>query len=330
MKTLFIRRGFSLVELLAAMAVLAILGLILSQITGSITRSTKQSTRIMDASAQARLAFDRIGFDFAGLVKRRDTDFVAQNLSTASPTSLLLFLSTVPASGIPTAENRGLSVVAYRVSVHADNKDREGTARACLLRSGKAIPWHPIGSTPASGFMGLQANGLPQTFASNSFPPALLPSNELDFDVLSPGVIRMIVGFQLYPDNKPVQLLNAAPPNPNVARGQIVYHPPTRLVTSNTGATVEYIDLNRVSAIIIGLVTVDGESLRLLNAAQTVLLGNAFATPTDSDNKTPVQAWTATANAVNALPATVPLPVRQSVRVYERTYPITPFTTQSP
>ncbi len=330
MKTTLARQGFSLVELLAAMAVLAILGLILSQITGSITRSTKQSTRIMDASAQARLAFDRIGFDFAGLVKRRDTDFVAQNLSSAGATSLLLFLSTVPSSGIPTAENRGLSVIAYRVSTHSDNEDPQGTPRVCLTRAGKAIPWRSIGSTPAAGFMGLQANGLPQTFTSGSFPPALLPSNELDFDVLSAGVIRMVIGFQLYPDNKPVLLLNASPPNPNLARGQIVYHPPTRLVTSSTGATAEYIDLNRISAIVVGVVTVDGENLRLLNADQAVLLGNAFATPVDSDNKTPVQAWTTTANSVASLPTTVPLPVRQSVRVYERTYPITPFTTQSP
>lgn len=330
MKTPVARRAFSLVELLAAMVVLAILGLIMSQITGSITRSTKQSTRIMDASAQARLAFDRIGFDLAGLVKRRDTDFVAQNFSSSRATPILLFLSSVPSSGIATANNRGLSVISYEISIHPDNPDSQGTPRACLIRAGKAIPWVATGTTPSAGFMGLQSNGLPQTFANVSFPASLLPSNELDFDVLSAGVIRMVVGFQLYPDNQPVQLLNAPSPNPNAARGQIVYNPPIRNVTSSTGAIVPYIDLNRVSAIVVGLVTVDGENLRLLSAAQAVQLGNAFAIPADSDNKTPVQAWMATSNNVNSLPSSVPLPVRQAVRVYERTYPITPFTTQSP
>lgn len=323
-------RGFSLVEMLAAMAVFTIIGLILSQVTSSITRTTKQSTRMMDASTQARLVFDRIGMDLAGLVKRPDTDFVAQNFSTPGANPILLFLSSVGSSGLSTSNNRGLSIISYEVNGHTENKDLQGNPRPCLIRGGKAIPWSNSGNVPAAGFMGLQPTGLPQTFLGPSFPTALLPSTSQDFDMLGAGVMRMVVGFQLYPDNRPVQLRDGFTPAPNFSRGQIVYSPPVRTLTAANGSTEQYLDLNRVSAIIIGIVSLDAESLRLLDATQVTLLGNAFTTPDNSANKTPVQGWMATANAVNSLPATVPLQVRQAVRVYERTYAITPFTAQSP
>ena len=323
-------KAFSLVEILAAVAVLGLLGLILSQITGSIVRTTKQSTRAIDASGQARIAFDRLGLDLAGLIKRKDLDFTGRNFATAGTDPILLFLSQVTSSGLASSNNRDLSFIAYEVRPHPDNKDMRGAQRPCLVRAGKAIPWSATGAAPAAGFMGLQANGLPQTFAGSTFPSALLPGNPQDFDLLAAGAIRMVVGFQLYPDNRPVQLADNYIPTPDYARGQIVYSPPVRTVTGSTGATGTYVDLSRVSALVIGLVVIDLESLRLASADQVALLGNAFPTPADGANRTPVQVWTATANAAFSLPESIPLQVRQAVRVYERTYPVTSFPTQGP
>lgn len=322
-------RGFSLIEILAAVAVLAILGLILSQITGSVVRSTKQSTRILDAAGQARLAFDRFGFDLGGLVKRKDVDCVAQNPAAPGSDPILQFLSSVTSPGLSSSNNRGISLIAYEVRTHPDNKDAQGIARVCLVRAGKAIPWSTSGTVPAAGFMGLQASGLPVAFGG-AFPTGLLPASTTDFDVLAAGAVRMVVGFQLYPDNRTVQLLDGNTPTSGLAQGQIVYSPPVRTVTGVGGASAQYVDLSRVSALIVGLVVVDAGSLHILDANGAVALGAAFATPSDIVNKTPVQAWAALASSASSLPSGVPLAVRQAVRVYERAFPVTPFPTQGP
>lgn len=327
-------RGFSLVELLVAVSVLVILGWLISQVTVSVTRMTKQSNRIIDTASQVRLAFDRIGMDLAGLVKRSDVDFTTNDVFIGTK-NILLFLSNVSSAGsstgISTSNNRGISVVAYRVTTHSDNNNMPG-----LLRAGKAIPWKTVGTAENAKFMGLQSNGLPMRFTDLvapplvGFPAGLLPGVS-DFDVLAPGVIRMVVGFQLYPDNNAVELSDGTNPIPNQSQGQIVYSPPIRWVTPVGGGTaVKYVDLSRISAVVVGLVAIDLNSQLLASASQLGDLSGAFNTPGNNVNQTPVQAWAPIANKVNSMPATVPLPVRQAVRVYEHFFPITPFTAKGP
>lgn len=317
------REGFTLIELLAAMAVLAILGLILVQLTNVISRTTNLSNRAIDAAAQARLAFERIGMDLEGLVIRDDTDFQAVNASAASGNNALLFISSVTSAGISSSNNRGVSVIAYRVAAHAYNQNR-----ACLIRFGRPIPWSSTGAVANAGFMGLKNNGLPLLFTDATFS-AFLPSSPSDFEVLVAGVIQMVIGFQLYPDNAAVTLANGTAIAH--ARGQIVYSPPMRSLSSSDGmTTVSLVDLSRVSALVVGVVTLDLNSLNLLDATQVSALGGVFTTP--STDVTPVRAWMATANAAvaSATLASVPLPARQSVRVFERFYPITPFGGKTP
>ena len=316
-----LRNGFSLIEILAAISVLAILALIIVQITSAITRTTTLSNRAIDAATQARLAFDRIGMDLDGLVKRSDTDFLAQNAAVGTGTSVLLFVSCVTSAATSATNNRGISLVSYQVNAHADNQ-----ARPCLIRSGQAIPWsNASGSSLSSaGFMGLQSNGLPLAFSSTAF--AAFQPKTADFDMLAEGVIRIVVGFQLYPDNQAAKLADGtAIAN---ARGQIVYSPPVRTLTpTGGGAAVNYIDLSRISTLVIGLVALDLQTLRLLNASQITTLGNAFAIP--QNQLPPLRTWSSKAESAASDPSlsTVPLAARQAVRVFERCYPVTPFTT---
>ncbi|XHR26706.1 MAG: type II secretion system protein J [Chthoniobacteraceae bacterium] len=314
--------GFTLIEILAAISILMILAIIIVQITSTITHTTKLSNRAIDAAMQARLAFDRIGLDLEGLVKRSDTDFLAQNAASGTNTSLLLFISSVTSPASSPSNNRGLSIIAYQVNVHADNN-----GLPCLIRSGQSIPWSNAGGTlSCAGFMGLQPNGLPLSFSSSAFD-AFLPKTA-DFDVLAEGVIRMVIGFQLYPDNLAVTLADGT--TIDNARGQIVYSPPIRALTpSGGGAAVNYIDLSRISALVIGLVALDLPTLRLLSASQIATLGNAFPVP--ANKLSPLRAWGSKAEQAASDPSfsTIPLPARQAVRVFERSYPVTPFATQA-
>jgi hypothetical protein len=145
--------------------------------------------------------------------------------------------------------NRGLSVIAYRVVAHSDNNNLP-----CLVRAGKSIPWHVTSSVGNTKFMGLQSNSLPvrftdvETATTVGFPHELLPANDADYDVLAAGVIRMVIGFQLYPDNQSVKLQDGTSANPNLGQGQIVYSPPIRTVTSSSGVSADNIDFNSISA----------------------------------------------------------------------------------
>lgn len=317
-----LRRGFSLVELLAAMSILTLLAVIIAQITSAITHTTSLSYRAIDAASQARLAFDRLAMDLEGLVKRADIDFLAQNPAAASGTDCLLqFLATVPSAATSSSNNRGISVVSYEVAPHADQQ-----SRTCLLRSGKAIGWNSAAGTPSAGIIGLQNDGLPLAFTAAGFAP--FQAAQTDFDVLAEGVIRMVIGFQLYPDNQPFRLADATT---GTARGQIVYSPPLRTLTSPTsGASADYIDTARIGALVVGIAALDTRTLRMLNASQTAALANAFPLP--SAPASPLQAWSKLAEraAGDAALSAVPVAARQAVRVFERYYPITPFPAHNP
>lgn len=295
------QRGFTLIELLVSITVLALIGLLITQFMDATARTTRVSNRAVDAAAQARLAFDRIGMDLADLVRRTDTDFQAGN--TPGGVSLL-FLSGISSPDILSKTtlpggNRGESVVSYQVASHADNSDVAGAARICLLRGTVPLGWNEV------GFMG-DSGGLPQRFTA-SFLPA-------DFDVLAPGVLRMVVGFQLYPDNQSVTLEDGTTAT---AVGQIVYSAPMQEAPAD-----DYIDLDRVSAIVVGLVVIDTETLKLLSAGSASNLAALFTVPPDST--TPSEAWVPLSDNMAAL-GSAPLPVRQAVRIYQRFYPITPY-----
>lgn len=332
--------GFSLLEVLVSVAVLAIIGLMVVQITEATSRTTRLSNRTIDAAAQARQVFDRIGTDLAALPRRKDVDFYVGNGSSSSgyyseynTSNLLLFLSRVSSAGA-TSASRKVSLVSYRLAAHPDNKDSSGLPRLCLIRAGVPVDWSP-GWGSGQGFMGLKSDGLPVRLSDSLFPSSLLPlapsaSQPNAFDVMASGVIKMVVGFQLYPDNQAVTLAGSAA-SFGKAQGQIVYNAPIRTVTGLDGTTTaEYIDLDRVSGIVVGLVVVDTASLKLLSANHISTIEGKFSTPADSANLLPVQAWTSTADGLTrSLGGQVPPPALQSVRVFQRFYPVTPFPSPS-
>ena len=323
--------SFTLIEMLVAMVVLSILALIIAQITNVTYQTIRQSNHLIDASAQTRLACDRIGVDLAGLIKRTDIDFLAQNpINNATDPRILSFFSTVSSAGLATSNTRDVSLITYQMVAQPDNNNL-----TCLTRAGMPVGWtNNTSSTPATvanGFIGL-TNGIPLALSyPPAIPSALIPTTNSpsNFDTLAPGVIRVVVGFQLYPDNNSVTLQDGSTFNnsPN-AQGQIVYSPPMRSLTPTGGGTaVQYIDLTRISAIVVGVVAIDLKSLTSLNNTQVTALGGIFTTP--ANNAPPLEAWVPIANgaATNSALSSVPLPTRQAVRIFQRFYPIYPFPT---
>jgi prepilin-type N-terminal cleavage/methylation domain-containing protein len=303
------RRAFTLVEVLVAMTVLVLMAVLILQLTDATNRSSQTSARSVDASLQARIALDRIGADLASLMQRPD---VVLSASNSGNTNSLLFLSSVQSaseSGWPATVNRGVSALAYQVAASTYNQNR-----LCLQRGTLPFQWTD------SGYAGLGASGYPTALQASQTPTSA------EYDILSPGVIAMTVGFQLYPDNLPATLSDGtAIAN---SRGQIVYTPPMTPtgVTLPAGAN-PYPDMTRVSAIVVAVVAIDLTNLQLLNTTQVAALSSQFTTPTM--NTLPATLWEPIAeNAAtlqSSLSVAVPLPVRQSLRVLQRFYPIATF-----
>jgi prepilin-type N-terminal cleavage/methylation domain-containing protein len=300
------RLGFTLVELLAATAIFVILMIITAQILTLTNDSTLLSNHDADAAAQARLAFDRIGVDLAALIDRPDADFEAGNYdSTNVYNPFLLIFSSV---GSSSSSNRSISTVSYAIQSSTDNYNR-----LCLVRAATIIPW------AGADFMGNEASGYPYSI-SNLLPAATA------YDVLSPGVICLCVGFQLYPDGQPVTLMDGSTvPNGPTSIGQIVYSPPIRSVTSPGSS---YVDVSRIAAIVIGVVTIDLNDLGTLSSLQVQAIVKNFTTAPaiPSNGQLPVQVWEPTIeNLSSAGIAGIPPPVLKALQVYQRVYPITSY-----
>src|SRR5438132_12032138 len=81
-----INHGFTLVELMVTMAILALLVLFVSSLVNSAATITTLGNKHMDADLQARQLLDRMAVDFAQLLKRDDLDFFAKG--TLAPKSV--------------------------------------------------------------------------------------------------------------------------------------------------------------------------------------------------------------------------------------------------
>jgi hypothetical protein len=151
----------------------------------------------------------------------------------------------------------------------------------------------------------------------------------------------MVIGFQLYPDNQPVTLTDGtgiwtatsgwnSGVNLTNAQGQIVYDPPLRSVTpTGGGAAVNYIDWSRIASLVVAVVALDVNSLNTATAQQITKLSQVFPLPTTTNGTTPLTLWAAQADALGSTgPTSVPLPLRQAVRVFQESFPITPYGTQ--
>jgi prepilin-type N-terminal cleavage/methylation domain-containing protein len=305
------KNAFSLVEILVAVAVLALLFTFVVQMVNAVTGATGLSDRGIDAASQSRRVFDQLGMDLRSAVLDPDVDFEVK-ASAPHDTNFLMFLSRVP-SGEPAPApegflNRNVSLVAYRVGSPGNLE------LPCLLRAGHAVGWSD------RGFMGFATpddSALPPRFTDLGFPVQIRDS---DFEVVGSGVVAVLCGFQLYPDNLPVVLANGQTvPN---ATGQVVYSPPVRGAVGEPGHA--YVDASRIASLVVGVAVMDPGRRRLLDAVKFEELAKSFEGLPQVD-QFPVDFWAAQTGRLAALPENVPLPVRQSMRLYQRFYPVTPF-----
>jgi len=209
--------GFTLAELVVTMGVLVLLVLFFTQLLNSAATVTILGYKKMDADSEARQVFDRMGFDFAQMLKRSprsDVDYYLK--SSSGPANdcgvcgahdqdgwtgndQAAFYSTVPGYyPTPTAAPTGtpigaspVSLVSYRV-----NSDNASPSYNKMERMSKGLAWNgavpiaPLNSSLTPLVFLPQTIGGPPAGGGNW--PAAVSSSAFDsnYEVIGPQVFR--------------------------------------------------------------------------------------------------------------------------------------------
>ena len=200
--------GFTLVEVLVAVAVLALLVALLGQLFINVTAASSISSNHMESDARVRLLFERMAADFSHILKRTDIDCylkapsysewtspavtAANNLQTGPANDQMAFFSEVAGySDVTGIEQNSVSLVAYRVNT-------TGTA-PCIERLGKALSW----SGGASGIfpVAFMPSTILTTWPAATLTPASSgtsdPAYDADFETIVPSAFRFEYYYQL-------------------------------------------------------------------------------------------------------------------------------------
>src|SRR4051812_28416330 len=122
--------GFTLLELVLAMAILAILVALIGNLANHTATATGIARRQLETDGEARMIFDRMALDFASILKRKD---IGSLFLKQRGNDKLFFYSETPAYFLydPAASKRSpLALVGYRIN-----------AKFELDRLGKGMAW---------------------------------------------------------------------------------------------------------------------------------------------------------------------------------------------
>jgi hypothetical protein len=161
------------VEILVAMAVLSIMGLVLAQVL-SLSLQTWQQGRVRAGCyTKARVVLDTVTADIQRGVFRPDL----KNFSASSPGGVPSFTFYTRAAGISTGAGavRPVSLVTYQLSTNAN-------LQGYLLRSGNTIEWSPTSNL---------------NFLQQLTPVVAAPAVDPPNDLLSTGVVDFEMIFLL-------------------------------------------------------------------------------------------------------------------------------------
>lgn len=319
--------GFTLVELLVAMAVLALMMVLISQLFTSASAVTGMGTKHMDADTQARAVFDRMAIDFSQMVKRTDIDYFlkstqADQYGNSQPqdgtgtgdgntrNDRLAFYSQVPGyfpASTSSTNQSPVSLVAYRL-----NADTASPYYNKLQRFGCGLVWSGAAGTNTAVVFSTGTNGA----ASASGTSSAIYNNwqnatdnqvaDANYELAGPQVFRMEYYY--------------------VLKGQTVAGTFYPSILSDTPWDIRIPNhtsvngLQDVAAFAVVIAVADPKTRVLVNDTQLAQLGakmNDFstaATPNPGDLET--QWHSAVNNSTNGIPRIA----ASAIRIYGRTF----------
>ncbi len=272
-----------MVEVLVASAVLVLLIVMVAQLVGGANAVILNSNRHTAADDQARIVFDRMAKDFAGMPKRKDVDYIfTTGTAVASGgNDSMYFYSEAPAffDASPALSNQStMGLVGYNINSSYQ-----------LQRLGKGLTWDGAPSTSGGGMI-----FLPNTI-TNSWNSIVTTGSDQDFHVLADGVFRMQFCYLLKSGS-----FSAIP---------------------SISGTSGFNGFQDVSAIVVAIAILDSNSRKLLSG--TSAYGNLVtALPETTGTAPPAQAWvtsSTTATFYSSLSG-VPIGAARNIRIYQRAF----------
>lgn len=287
-----LQSAFTLMELLVAMGVLALIIALCIHLVDSGRKVTEIGGKHADADAQARALFDRMALDFAQMVRRLDVDCSLKDSGNPQPgNDQIAFYSQVP--GYPDSGSYSpVSLVGYRV---------DATGR--LQRLGCGLPWN-----------GAATSDQPMMFLPLKIADTLPSATNLDMDdnyeLAGPQVLRMEYYYVMKSAASNGSILSSIPWD-------------SRAPASHTSVN----GLQDVAAIGVVIAVIDPKSRRLVSDDQLKSLAQQLIDfpETDSDGNNASKPggleaeWQKSINA-SGLPASA----TSSIRVYRRWFHLTP------
>lgn len=306
------QRGMTLVEIMSAMAILALVMFVVIQLINNARNVTRANDRILDAEGQARMVFDRMALDFRRMIKRADVDYVFER---ATGNDRMFFYSEAPAlfTG-SSAQQNPVALIGYRINAdHRLERLGLGLSWDGSFQGGVVFlsyPSYPLTgtSTPIAG--STIAEAFATTVAANS--------TAAGYHILAEGVFRLECCFLLKSTRKPDGTYLPAIYS-NIPWDSRVGH------RSMTG-----IGLSDVQAIVVTIAVLDTNSRTILASGNDLAqLADALPDPLDKDldGNPPELMATTWQNRINDgtlrdLP--VPKAAANQVRIYQRAFQVTP------
>lgn len=276
------KKGFTLPELMVAMAITSLIGFLFIEIVQTITKTIKISRTPADAVQQAQYFFERLKIDLNQMPRRSDIGCYMASGVADSDRDFFRVISQVRGNG----GDRGVSLVGYKLCEAED-------CSMSLHRGVHGYNWSD------SIFMSLDELGQPRDLCSL---PTGSDLEDRDYEVLVPGVFRVALAYQC----KNSGFISNAPPLYSLGTNQ-----PSRLSIQRTN----------IASVIVGIAMLDQKKLELLTPEQKKLLISRFTevpegvTPLSHWN-------TNIEYLIGALSEGLAKEVVQSVRVFQQFYPL--------
>jgi prepilin-type N-terminal cleavage/methylation domain-containing protein len=326
--------GFTLVELLVAMAVFLLIAVTVASLTDSTAKLTSLSNSRMGADATSRQALDRMGVDFSRAILRPE---LPDRIEKRDGNDRLVFY--VRTDSYNPDHDRGISAVAYEVQ------------NFMLWRGVDGFTWTDGGGSPLS-FAGLtwppgETGFIEDRNAAAARLPQLDSNDEELFEVLSPGVFRFEYCFLLKDGTLSTLPVMTPPAPPGVTRvhqtngsasptastdsssnynvGSRWYRPASGFNASRTFVCVsaeagnarwKRLGWDDVRAVVIGIASLDPDLRRRYELTNEQMGALAAIFGDAEDGKDILEVWQGWRDDLDA--SGLPLPVVNSVRVRQR------------
>ncbi|XHR29803.1 MAG: type II secretion system protein J [Chthoniobacteraceae bacterium] len=212
--TLHRLRGYNLLELLVAMAIVSALILLFNQIVSSASITTRLSQTRIDAVTQAQQVMDRMMLDFAQMPIRKDIDY---RFAKASGNDSFSFYSATDGlypstASVSSTTSRTLSIIGYKIATATVGS---GTGPV-LMRGARQLDWASNG--PACSAMcytlvdgtGGQTQKL-EDGSSNTLPS--VNSTASNYQVLGDLIFRMEICFLVSTSSTAASVLQTTLPD---------------------------------------------------------------------------------------------------------------------